>query len=148
MFDEAEAILLVDDSPDEAELTRLALEGDGLADRVLWLKDGVEALDFMFGEGAYASRDTRWQPSVILLDLRMPKVDGLEVLSRLKADTRTRAVPVVMWTSSCQESDVAECYLRGANSYIVKSTNFAECFEGIRQVCAYWSRLNRRAAYR
>src|SRR5512143_2037554 len=113
-------ILLVEDNPTDAELAIRALNKSNLANKLIWVKDGAEALDFIFGTGAYAGRSVASGPRVILLDLRLPKVDGMEVLRRIKADARTRVIPVVVLTSSKEDRDVVDSYQLGVNSYISK----------------------------
>jgi two-component system response regulator len=136
-------ILLVEDNPDDLALVLRALRRQPLVPRVEVAYDGAEALDFMFCMGAYVHRRLDNQPRVILLDLKLPKVSGLEVLQRLKADPRTRPIPVVALTSSAQERDVAESYQLGVNSYIVKPLGFGELTEVLRQITRYWLELNR-----
>lgn len=141
---EAVEILLVEDSPEDRELTLRALEKARLANRIQIACDGAEALDFMFGEGAYAGRPPQTLPRVVLLDLKLPKVDGLEVLQRLKADERTRLVPVVVLTSSREQRDVIESYRLGVNSYIVKPVNFERFASAVQDLGMYWLLLNER----
>ena len=138
-------ILLVEDSPADAEMTLRALRRNNLANRVQWLKDGAEALEFMFRRGAYAGREATPVPKLVLLDIKMPKVDGIEVLRALKADAATRAVPVVMMTSSNEERDVVESYRLGANSYIVKPVQFEAFMETVAKIGLYWMLTNRAA---
>ena len=135
-------ILLVEDNPTDAELTMRALKKKNLANNLVWVKDGVEALDFVFCRGQYAGRITS-TPKLILLDLKLPKIDGIEVLRILKADARTRAVPVVMLTSSHEESDIVESYQLGVNSYIVKPVDFEKFLEMVSHVGLYWSLVNK-----
>jgi two-component system response regulator len=142
MTDHVIEILLVEDNPDDVELTLLALRRHNLANHVEVVRDGAEALDFVFGTGPFAGRQLRDGPKVILLDLKLPKVDGLEVLRRLKADARTRMLPVVVLTSSQEERDIVESYQIGVNSYIVKPVDFAEFVEAMRQVGLYWLLVN------
>lgn len=130
-------ILLVEDNPNDAELTLRALQQHRLANRVLVARDGAEAIEFLFGDGPKAG-----VPRVILLDLKLPKVDGLEVLRRLKAEERTRAVPVVVLTSSREEPDIATAYRLGANSYIVKPVDFEAFVRAVADVGLYWLLLN------
>ena len=124
-------ILLVEDNPQDLELALHALRKANLANRIQVARDGAEALDFIFCEGAYAARKIEDIPKVILLDLKLPKVDGLEVLQRIKADPRTRTIPVVVLTSSKEQSDVVESYKLGVNSYIVKPVNFDQFAEAV-----------------
>ena len=135
-------ILLVEDNPSDAELALYALKKHSLANHIHIVRDGAEALDFLFCAGDYAGRRIKDNPQVILLDLKLPKVDGLEVLRRIKADPRTRATPVVALTSSREERDIVESYRLGANSYIVKPVDFEQFAEAVRQLGLYWVRLN------
>lgn len=135
-------VLLVEDNPDDEELTRLAFEECRLANKLVVVRDGQEALDYLFAVGKYADRDTREMPQVILLDLKLPKVDGLEVLSRVRADERTRLLPVVILTSSKEEQDLVESYSLGANSYIQKPVDYNQFVEAVRQLGMYWLVLN------
>ena len=134
-------ILLVEDSAQDAELTRRALSRHHVANEVDWVRDGVEALDYLFCEGSYAGRDSG-PPKLVLLDMKMPRMDGLQVLERLKGDPRTRAIPVVMLTSSREESDLVESYALGVNSYIVKPVDFEQFAEVVSQVGMYWVLAN------
>jgi two-component system, response regulator len=135
-------VVLVEDDPNDVELTRHAFAENNLVNHLEVLRDGAEALDFFFGEGAYADRRIDDRPRVILLDLKLPKVDGLEVLRRLKADPRTQTIPVVVLTSSNLERDVAKSYETGVNSYIVKPVDFEQFTEAVRQLGLYWLLLN------
>ena len=135
-------ILLVEDNPDDLALVLRALRRHQLADRVEVAHDGAEALDFLFCTGLYAHRNAEDCPKVILLDLKLPKVSGLELVGRLKADARTRAIPVVILTSSAQEYDVVESYKLGVNSYIVKPLHLNDLTEAIGQIGRYWLGLN------
>ncbi len=135
-------ILLVEDNPADAELTLRALKKRNLANRVTHVHDGEEALDFIFARGAYATRDADQHPKVILLDLKLPKVDGLEVLRAVKSDPSTRQIPVVMLTSSRQEQDIVESYRLGVNSYIVKPVDFDKFINAVEQLGFYWLLLN------
>ena len=139
---EAVEILLVEDSPEDRELTLRALEKARLANRIQIACDGAEALDFMFGDGAYAGRPPHTLPRVVLLDLKLPKVDGLEVLQRLKADERTRLVPVVVLTSSREQRDVIESYRLGVNAYVVKPVDFSSFVDAVRQIGSFWAVIN------
>lgn len=135
-------ILLVEDNPDDEELTLRALKKNNIQNDVVVARDGVEALDYLFGTGAYAGRDTSNLPAVTLLDLKLPKVDGLEVLRKLRADERTKYLPVVILTSSKEEQDLLNGYKFGANSYIRKPVDFAQFIEAVRNLGLYWLLLN------
>lgn len=135
-------ILLVEDNPDDVALTLRALKKNNIKNTVVVAKDGVEALDFLFGEGAHQGRDPRDKPQLILLDLKLPKVDGLEVLQKLRTDERTRLLPVVILTSSKEQRDLVEGYSLGANSYIRKPVDFDQFIEAVRQLGLYWMVLN------
>ena len=137
-------VLLVEDNSNDAELTIRELKKNNMADNLAHVKDGEEALEFIFATGKYAgSRDLHYLPKVILLDIQMPKVNGIEVLEKLKADPRTSAIPVVILTSSNESPDIKKCYKLGANSYIVKPVNFSEFTQVIRNLGLYWLLLNR-----
>jgi len=135
-------ILLVEDNPNDMELTLHALKKHNLANRIHVARDGAEALEFIFGPGASAKRSLKNGPRVVLLDLKLPKVDGLEVLRRIKADPDTCSLPVVVLTSSREERDVVESYKLGVNSYIVKPVDFVQLTEAVRQLGLYWLLLN------
>ena len=135
-------ILLVEDNPDDELLTRRALTRNGIKHHIQVAHDGVEALDYLFGQGDYQGRNTAELPTVTLLDLKLPRVDGLEVLRRMRADERTRFSPVVILTSSREEQDLIEGYSLGVNSYIRKPVDFVQFTEAVRQVGAYWLTLN------
>ena len=135
-------ILLVEDSPADAELALRALRKGKLANRITWVKDGAEALEFIFRTGAYAGRPDR-NPKFIMLDLKLPKVDGIEVLKRIKADERTRVVPVVMVTSSAEGRDIVESYQLGVNSYVVKPVDFEQFSETVAKAGFYWMLVNK-----
>ena len=135
-------ILLVEDNPDDAELTMLALRQNRVGNAVKWVKDGVEALDYLLCRGAYASRAAEPPPVLVLLDLKLPKVDGLEVLRQIRADARVRLTPVVILTSSTEERDLVMGYGLGANSYVRKPVDFAQFHEATRQLALYWLVLN------
>jgi len=135
-------ILLVEDNPSDVELTLHAFKKHQLANRIQVVRDGAEALAFIFGTGASTGRPLRASPRLILLDLKLPKVDGLEVLRRLKADPRTRSIPVVMLTSSQEERDIVQSYRLGVNSYITKPVDFEQFTEAVRQLGFYWLLLN------
>ena len=136
-------ILLVEDTAADAELTTRALHKRNLANHLVWVKDGAEALDFIFATGAYAGRDIQNSPKVILLDLRLPKVSGVEVLRRIKGDARTRAIPVVVLTSSREDIDLAACYALGVNSYITKPVEFDEFARVVGELGLYWLLVNK-----
>ncbi len=140
---ESMTILLAEDNPRDAEMTLRSLKKHNIANSVHWVKDGAEALEFMFCEGAYAQRDPSGAPKLVLLDIKMPKVDGIEVLRRLKADARTRTTPVVIMTSSNEERDVVESYKLGANSYIVKPVQFEAFLDTVSKIGLYWLLTNR-----
>ena len=142
MTDRPVEILLVEDNPNDVELALHALKKNNIANRIEIVRDGAEALDFIFCTGAYASRSMDHAPKVILLDLKLPKVDGLEVLRQIKSDPRTRAIPVVVLTSSREDHDVVESYNLGVNSYIVKPVDFEQFTESVRQLGMYWLLLN------
>ncbi len=135
-------ILLVEDNPDDEALTLRALRKNNIFNQVTVARDGAEALDYLFCTGAYAGRDASQQPTVILLDLKLPKIDGLEVLRRLRADERTLLLPVVILTSSREEQDIIKGCRLGANSYIRKPVDFAQFTEAVRQLGLYWLVLN------
>jgi two-component system response regulator len=135
-------ILLVEDNPSDAELTLHALRQNDVADRVHLVRDGAEALDYLFCRGDFSDRSAGDLPKVILLDLKLPKVDGLEVLRQVKANERTRTVPVVVLTSSQLHRDVDESYRLGANSYIVKPVAFGQFSKAVRDLGQYWLQLN------
>jgi CheY-like chemotaxis protein len=136
-------ILLIEDNLDDAELTIRALKRKNLANNLIHLKDGAEALDFIYGEGAYIGRDVNTLLKVILLDLKMPKVGGLEVLQRIKSDTRTKNIPVVILTSSAEDPDIKRSYELGANSYIVKPVEFANFSKTIADLGLFWIVVNK-----
>ena len=131
-------ILLVEDSPDDAELTLHSLRRNNLANRIHWARDGEEGLEFLFCRGPFSGRSFQRPPKVVLLDLKLPKVDGLEVLRQLKEDPRTRSIPVVVLTSSREEADVVRGYRNGANSYVQKPVDFERFREAVRQLGLYW----------
>lgn len=135
-------ILLVEDNSDDEALTLRAFEKNNIRNLVVVARDGVEALDYLFGTGAHAGRDLSLMPQVILLDLKLPKIDGLQVLQRLRAHPRTRLLPVVILTSSKEQQDLIEGYSLGANSYVRKPVDFTEFIEAIRQLGLYWLILN------
>jgi len=137
---------LVEDNPSDEELTLLALRKYNLANKIFVVRDGAEALEYIFATGQYSGRDIGQHPRVILLDLKLPKVDGLEVLRRVKADIKTKKILVVVLTSSSEESDLVESYDLGANSFIVKPVDFKQFTESVRQIGMYWLLLNERPA--
>ena len=137
-------ILLVEDNPHDAELTLRALKDRRLANHLAWVKDGAAALEYIFGGSIYESSPIRHTPKVILLDLNLPKVDGLDVLRRLKGDERTRTIPVVVLISSAEEQDMAKSYQVGVNSYIVKPVDFENFSEAVANLGMYWLLLNQR----
>jgi two-component system response regulator len=135
-------ILLVEDNPSDVELTLRALKKRNLANKVHVVRDGAEALEFIFSTGTYAERDINHMPKVILLDLKLPKVDGLEVLRIVKSDERTKVIPVVVLTSSKEESDLVESYRLGANSYITKPVDFDKFAQTVSEMGLYWLLVN------
>jgi two-component system response regulator len=135
-------ILLVEDNPDDEALTLRALKKNNIKNEVVVAHDGVEALDYLFGTGAHAGRDQSVMPQLVLLDLKLPRVDGLEVLQRMRAEPRTRLLPVVILTSSKEERDIIHGYSLGANSYVRKPVDFGEFTDAIRQLGLYWLILN------
>jgi two-component system response regulator len=139
-----DTILLVEDNPDDEELTLRALKKNNIRNTVVVARDGAEALDYLFCTGSSSGRDASDLPGVILLDLKLPKVDGLEVLRRLRADQRTRLLPVVILTSSIEEQDRLKGYGLGANSYVRKPVDFSQFSEAVRQLGLYWLLLNER----
>ena len=141
-MDNRKIILLVEDNPDDLELTLLALKRSNLCQDIVVARDGQEALDYLFGEGNYAQRDMREIPVITLLDLKLPKINGLEVLQRVRSDPRTRCLPVVILTSSDERGDLVASYNLGANSYVRKPVDFAQFNEVLRQLTLYWLRVN------
>lgn len=135
-------ILLVEDNPRDEALTLRALRKSNIANDVVVARDGVEALEYLFGEGAHAGRDTDEMPQLVLLDLKLPKVDGLQVLQRIRSDERTRRLPVVVFTSSGEEEDLIKSYDLGANSYVRKPVEFEQFMDATRQLGLYWLILN------
>jgi CheY-like chemotaxis protein len=141
-FDEIE-VLLVEDNETDAELTIRALKRKNLANNLVWVKDGEEALEFIFATGRYSEREVQDLPKLVLLDLRMPKVDGLEVLRKIKADERTNKIPIVVLTSSKEDKDIVESYNLGVNSYVSKPVEFEEFTEAVSTLGLYWMLLNK-----
>ncbi len=139
---ENKTILLIEDNPDDVDLTLRALKKGGIINEVVVARDGVEALDYLFGTGIYADRDTSLMPAVILLDLKLPKIDGIEVLRRVRANEQTKLLPVVILTSSKEEQDLINGYKFGANSYVRKPVDFTQFSEAVKQLGLYWLLLN------
>lgn len=135
-------ILLVEDNPDDEELTLMAFEQSEIVNTLVVVRDGAEALDYLFGTGRHANRDLNNMPAVILLDLKLPKIDGLEVLRRLRADQRTKFLPVVVLTTSKEEQDIINSYRLGCNSYVRKPVDFTQFINAAEQLGLYWLRLN------
>ena len=135
-------ILVVEDNPDHLELTVLTLEEQGMAAKIVVARDGAEALDFLFGQGIHAGRDVQHQPTFILLDMKLPKLSGLDVLRSLRANPLTALVPVVMLTSSSEQSDIVACYESGANSFVRKPVDFVDFTEKLNRLQAYWLDVN------
>lgn len=135
-------ILLVEDNPRDVDLTLRAMKKRNLVNRMQVARDGVEALDFLFGEGQFEGRDIRQRPRVVLLDLKLPKIDGLEVLRRIRSDERTRMIPVVVLTSSREDRDLVESYKLGVNSYITKPVDFDKFLDCVQELGMYWLLLN------
>ena len=140
-FDNIE-ILLVEDNQNDAEMTMRALRKNNFANRLFWVRDGVEALDFIRCKGVYTKRDRLQFPKLMLLDLKMPRLDGLDVLRELKSDERTRAIPIVAMTSSNQDRDVAESYRLGVNGYVTKPVQFSDFMEAVAKIGMYWLMVN------
>jgi len=139
---ENKIILLVEDNPDDEALTLRSLNNSNVVNEIVTTRDGAEALDYLFGKGEYIGRDTRIMPEVILLDLKLPKIDGLDVLRQIRGDQRTRFLPVVILTSSDEEQDLVESYKLGANSYVRKPVDFLQFADAVRQLQLYWMLLN------
>lgn len=135
-------ILLIEDNMHDAELAIRSLKKNNLINNLIHLKDGAEAIDFLFGEGSFSGRNVEEVPKVILLDLKMPKVNGIEVLTRLKSDERTKKIPVVILTSSKEDPDIQTCYGLGANSYVVKPVEFSEFAKAVSDLGMYWMLIN------
>ncbi|MBV6642677.1 MAG: response regulator [Cyclobacteriaceae bacterium] len=134
-------VLLIEDNPDDATLAMKALR-EFMTNEIVWLKDGEEAMNFLFGKGEYSGRDITIKPKVILLDLKMPKVDGTELLQILRMDKLTKNIPVVVMTSSKEDSDLKKCYEYGVNSYVVKPIDFGQFIKAARQISMYWLLVN------
>jgi len=141
-------VLLVEDNPDDAALALRAFRKYNPAQTIVVARDGVEALEYLFGEGAYAGRDTSEMPKMILSDLKMPRLDGLDLLHRVRSDPRTQLIPVIMLTSSCEESDLVSCYSSGCNSYVRKPVNFRRFVDLMKELAAYWLTINETAPVR
>ena len=141
-MDQGVHILLVEDSAADAEMTIEALKTNKLANKLLHVKDGAEALDFIFAQGKYSHRKIEDRPKVILLDLKMPKVNGIEVLQKIRSDERTKTIPVVILTSSKEDPDIKKCYELGVNSYVVKPVEFDEFQKAISNLGLYWMIVN------
>jgi len=135
-------VLLVEDNPSDAELTTRALKKRNLANRLFHVKDGAEAIDFLFAQGTFASRRVENGPKVVLLDLKLPKVDGIEVLRRIKSDDRTKIIPVVVMTSSREDRDLVDCYNLGVNGYVVKPVEFEDFARAVSDLGCYWLLIN------
>jgi CheY-like chemotaxis protein len=135
-------ILLVEDNPSDAELTMRALKKKNLANKLHHVKDGAEAIDFVFAQGNYSNRKVQNSPKVVLLDLKLPKVDGIEVLRKIKSDDRTKKIPVVVMTSSREDRDLATCYDLGVNGYVVKPVEFEDFARAVSELGFYWLLLN------
>jgi len=145
MNSETTEILIVEDNPNDAQLTMRSLKKHNLANHIMHVSDGQTAVDYLFGEGEYQGRNVLDQPKVVLLDLKLPKLNGLQVLARIRGDARTKMLPVVILTSSQQESDLIESYKLGANSYIVKPVEFENFAKSVQEVGLYWLLLNKPA---
>lgn len=138
----AAEIILVEDNPSDADLIKRALNKNNVANKILHLKDGQEVLQYLFGEGQWKGRTTANTPKVILLDLKMPKVSGIEVLKRIKSNPETKGIPVVVLTSSKEDPDIKECYKLGVNSYVVKPVGFEDFSRTVAQLGLYWLLIN------
>jgi two-component system response regulator len=138
------AILVVDDNPDHLELTVMAISECCDMDEIATASDGVEALDYLFARGAHAGRDPAWQPRLVILDMKLVRLHGLDVLKAMRQDPRTATIPVVMHSSSTEKTDIAACYAHGANSYVRKATDYDELRRKMRQVHDFWMTVNER----
>lgn len=143
MVSESGHILLCEDNKRDADLTMRALRKHNITNTIIWVKDGEEALNYLFGKGKYKNRPVEDTPRVIMLDLKMPKMDGMQVLEKVRSNPKTRHIPVVVMTSSREESDIARSYDLGANSYIVKPVDFSKFMKSVSEVGLYWLLLNR-----
>jgi two-component system response regulator len=144
MISDVDTILLVEDNPDDVELTRRAFRKNNIANNLVVARDGIEALDYLFCRGIYSDRDINVKPQLILLDLKLPKMDGLQVLEHLRANDHTKLVPVVILTSSKEELDLISGYKSGANSYVRKPVDFNQFVEAVRHIGLYWLLINER----
>jgi two-component system response regulator len=140
-------ILLVEDNPDDEELTIRTLKKNNILNEVVVAHDGSDALDFLFGSGKYSKRDTAIMPVIVMLDIKLPKINGLEVLKRIRSDERTKLLPVVILTSSDEERDLVESYQLGANSYVRKPVDFTQFQKAVQQLALYWILLNKTPAH-
>jgi|SRR5581483_915195 len=136
------SILLVEDTPDDAELTMMSLKASGLLNEIVLAEDGLEALEYLFGQGRYAGRNPMEIPALVLLDIKMPRLDGIEVLQRLRADSRTSVLPVVMLTTSTEDVDLVRAYQSGANAYVRKPVSLSQFQEAVRQLGLFWILTN------
>jgi CheY-like chemotaxis protein len=136
-------LLLIEDNPNDVELAIRALKGFNLANKLIWLKDGVEALNFIFAQGQYADRSIENVPKLVLLDLKLPMVNGLEVLEKVKSDMRTKNIPVVVFTSSSEECDIITSYNLGVNSYVIKPVDFDKFIGAAKEIALFWLLLNK-----